>query len=219
MTLPFALDRVGSPFNSSGVGSTQASVTCRSKTCSYGGYKLKLSMMALISIENVDWLACGMVIKNSFLSSFALLHIWTRRVDSDSVNSSCKVSHGDPHWPSQDQWQSLNKSVDGRLLTGIPPAAVCDSSLPEYNAASCRNVDSFYTSTAFHVQDPVSLAAANWEDDACLPIQNASCRIDQFPRYVINASQASHVQAGVSFASKYHIRLIVKGTGHDYLGR
>lgn len=45
---------VGSPFNSSGVGSTQASVTCHSKTCNYGGYKLKLSIMALISIENVD---------------------------------------------------------------------------------------------------------------------------------------------------------------------
>lgn len=37
--------------------------------------------------------------------------------------------------------------------------------------------------------------------------------------YVVNATTPEHVQAAVNFAGKHNVRLNVKGTGHDYLGR
>jgi hypothetical protein len=40
-----------------------------------------------------------------------------------------------------------------------------------------------------------------------------------YPVYVVNATSSKHVKAGVDFARKHNIRLIVKATGHDYMGR
>ncbi|KAL8739536.1 MAG: hypothetical protein Q9184_008589 [Pyrenodesmia sp. 2 TL-2023] len=59
----------------------------------------------------------------------------------------------------------------------------------------------------------------NWENDACLPVKGVHCDLQQYPRYTINATEASHVQAGVNFARTNNVRLIVRGTGHDFLGR
>ncbi|KAL2259930.1 hypothetical protein VTK26DRAFT_6231 [Humicola hyalothermophila] len=37
--------------------------------------------------------------------------------------------------------------------------------------------------------------------------------------YVIDATEVSHLQKGVDFARRHNIRLVVRNTGHDYLGR
>jgi len=37
--------------------------------------------------------------------------------------------------------------------------------------------------------------------------------------YVIVATEAKHIQAGVVFAKKHNIRLVVRNTGHDFMGR
>ncbi|KAF3920455.1 hypothetical protein ABW20_dc0105412 [Dactylellina cionopaga] len=39
------------------------------------------------------------------------------------------------------------------------------------------------------------------------------------PVYVINATEPGQVEAGVKFAKKYDIRLVIKNTGHEFLGR
>ena len=37
--------------------------------------------------------------------------------------------------------------------------------------------------------------------------------------YVVNATCAEDVKKGIDFARERNVRLVVKGTGHDYLGR
>jgi CRISPR/Cas system-associated endonuclease Cas1 len=37
--------------------------------------------------------------------------------------------------------------------------------------------------------------------------------------YVVNATEASHAQAAVKFANKHNIPLVIKNTGHSYIGR
>lgn len=133
-------------------------------------------------------------------------------------SSSCKAVPNSPTWPSNAQWDTLNTSISGHLLAPLPPAAVCDPSLSVYNNATCSYVTSQYTSSDFHSQDPVSVDQPNWENDGCLP-SSSHCNLQDFPTYVINASEAMHVQAAVNFAREQKVRLIVKGTGHDYLGR
>lgn len=138
---------------------------------------------------------------------------------SASVNgSTCKAVPNSPSWPSIAQWNALNVSISGHLLAPLPPAAVCDTTLSVYDSASCSYVASQYTISNFHSQDPVSVDQPNWEDDACLP-SSPHCNLQQFPTYVVNATEAAHVQAAVNFAREQNVRLIVKGTGHDYLGR
>ncbi|KAM0323137.1 hypothetical protein ACHAQA_008987 [Verticillium albo-atrum] len=59
----------------------------------------------------------------------------------------------------------------------------------------------------------------NFSNDTCLPNPAYPCSPDGYPPYVVNATTAEHVKLGVDFARKHNVRLIVKSTGHDYLGR
>lgn len=138
--------------------------------------------------------------------------------------SICKPLVTSSEWPSQQAWQGLNTSTFGNLLALPPPAIVCDSSRPQFNRASCALVGEQWYSSAFHSNNPVSLVYPNWQNDACLPsaVLNDSCSycdVQDFPNYVVNASEASHVVEAVNFAARTRVRLVVKGGAHDLLGR
>jgi hypothetical protein len=55
----------------------------------------------------------------------------------------------------------------------------------------------------------------------CLPTTTPSdpCTLGEYPAYVIQAQSVLDVQAAVLFASLYNIRLNIKNTGHDFMGR
>jgi hypothetical protein len=129
----------------------------------------------------------------------------------------CKVTPKSPGWPCAADWEALNRTVDGRLLKPFPQAAVCHPSKPEFNVAVCKKTD--WTSATTYADDPIGIINPNWSDDCCLPAPQYPCTGEGFPVFVVNASTAAHVSAGVDFARKHNIRLNVKGSGHDYLGR
>ncbi len=52
-----------------------------------------------------------------------------------------------------------------------------------------------------------------------MPIATYPCSGQGYPIYVVNATCAEDVKKGVDFARENNVRLVVKGTGHDYLGR
>lgn len=84
---------------------------------------------------------------------------------------------------------------------------------------SCAYVASQWSVSDFHSNDPVSVDQPNVQNDACLPSSELHCNLQRFPVYVVNATKAAHVKAAVNFAWLHNVRLIVKGTGHDVLGR
>lgn len=45
------------------------------------------------------------------------------------------------------------------------------------------------------------------------------CDLGNVPVYTINATKADHVAAGIRFAKENNVRLVVKNTGHDIVGR
>jgi hypothetical protein len=58
---------------------------------------------------------------------------------SDGELPQCKNYPGYDGWPSSAQWNTLNVSLDGTLLKGIPPAASCYEG--EYkDTTKCTNV-------------------------------------------------------------------------------
>jgi hypothetical protein len=59
----------------------------------------------------------------------------------------------------------------------------------------------------------------NWNNDSCLPDFADPCSGKGYSVYVINATCVDDVKKGVDFARNNNVRLIVKGMGHDYLGR
>lgn len=128
----------------------------------------------------------------------------------------CKPQPGDSHWPSQSAWQSLNASVSGRLYEPVPPGSVCHPSWPQFDNATCKEVTQRWVNTEFHALDPV---AVDYNDETCLPSPLAPCSSAGYPSYVIEAESAKDVQHGVVFAHETGVRLVVKGTGHDFPGR
>jgi hypothetical protein len=131
----------------------------------------------------------------------------------------CKSTPGSSGWPSPSEWQQLNQSPSNHLLKPLPPAAPCHTNEPTYNQQTCSVIQAQWTNGSWHAENPISVDNNNWSNDSCLPISSAPCSGSGYPVYVVDASTASHVQTAVNFARNNSIRLVVKGTGHDYLGR
>ena len=61
-----------------------------------------------------------------------------------------------------------------------------------------------------------------YQGTSCLPNipgKSTSCTLGGYPNYVINASTVEHIQLGVKFARENGLRLVIKNSGHDYLGK
>lgn len=139
--------------------------------------------------------------------------------DPVAQTPACKSVPGGDGWPSLDTWAALNQSIGGRLIQPIPPGAVCHPSQPSYNALQCPGVQTAWFTEPLHSEDPVSVMWNNWNNDTCLPDPRLNCSPTGYPVYVVNATTPQHVKIGIDFARKYNIRLIVKNSGHDYIGR
>ena len=131
----------------------------------------------------------------------------------------CRASLGSSDWPSLSEWAALNVSVSGRLLQPPPPGAVCHPGQPTYNATECPIVLNAWYGIDFHAGNPISSVWDNWNNDSCLPTLPSPCSGEGYPVYVINATCKEDVKAGIDFARKHNVRLNVKSTGHDLLGR
>ena len=138
---------------------------------------------------------------------------------ADSKSPICKAALGSSDWPSLSQWTALNASVSGRLLKPPPPGAVCHPDQPTYSTAECAIVITDWYTIQFHVENPISSAWNNWNNDSCLPTLPSPCSGEGYPVYVINATCKEDVKAGVDFAREHNVRLNIKSSGHDYLGR
>ncbi|KAH9887786.1 FAD binding domain-containing protein [Xylariomycetidae sp. FL2044] len=140
-------------------------------------------------------------------------------VVTECAAKSCKLIPADPDWPSSEVWSQLNETIQGGLLQPTPPGAVCHPSQASYNATKCVVAQYAWSSPYFHDSDPVSSDWNNWNNDSCLPLPDLPCSSQGYPLYVINATTPDHVAAGIDFAREHNIRLVVKNSGHDYLGR
>ncbi|KAK2020961.1 FAD binding domain-containing protein [Colletotrichum zoysiae] len=136
-----------------------------------------------------------------------------------SSSSSCKAYPGSADWPSAETWAHLDESLGGRLLRPTPPGAVCHPERAVYDEGRCAAVEAGWSSYELHVADPVSAMWTNFGNDTCPPDPARACSPDGYPPFVVNATTPQHIKLGVDFARENNVRLVVKSTGHDYLGR
>ncbi|KAF9926674.1 hypothetical protein FBU30_003787 [Linnemannia zychae] len=123
-------------------------------------------------------------------------------------------------WPSTSTWSALNQTVGGRLIATTPVARECFQ--PYYDPLKCDEIKKGYHWDGWRQYQPGAVQQTNWETlkgVGCLANQTTSCEQGAVPLFTVNASNIADVQAAVRFAAKSNIRLVVKNTGHDYLGR
>ncbi|KAF8888646.1 FAD-binding domain-containing protein [Infundibulicybe gibba] len=139
----------------------------------------------------------------------------------DAHNSSvprCRNVPGAAGFPSTVEWAALNASVAGRLVAVVPTVKFC-SSLP----GGCTPQQ--FASSTFLDEIPGAMKQINWEQDydsvppsLCLH-NSTTCGQGNVPLFAVLAESASDIQKGVDFARANNLRLAVKASGHDYLGR
>ncbi|KAJ7705477.1 hypothetical protein B0H17DRAFT_1038088 [Mycena rosella] len=108
-------------------------------------------------------------------------------------NTTCRNIPGTAGYPSPDLWDALNATISGRLVNVVPSTKYC-----------------------------ASLPGGGWYDltPPSLCLRNATtCGQGDVPIYSVEAETVADIQAAVQFASTHNLRLVVKSSGHDYLGR
>ncbi|KAK3685229.1 hypothetical protein B0T22DRAFT_213381 [Podospora appendiculata] len=152
---------------------------------------------------------------------------WVQRKWNGS-NYACKCYAGDACWPRAPEWQALNATVGGGLRVVTPPAVSCYNTfqgplgnISAYDAAACQAVTTGFPSEQFQVDLPAAGLWTYFTNDTCRPTTNPTdtCTLGYYPVLVITAKTTDHIQAGIKFANKNNLRLIVRNTGHDFLGR
>jgi len=101
-------------------------------------------------------------------------------------------------WPSKAKWRALDKQVGGRLIT---------TKLPWVNATP--ETFELLKNPFWNEEQPGALQSTGWYGAwtaAASP-------------YAVRAQRTSDIVAAVNFARENNVKLVVKGTGHDYLGR
>jgi FAD binding domain len=111
---------------------------------------------------------------------------------------------GEPGWPTEVNWDQLNRDVGGRLIKVPSPFTVC-------SGPSIPQCDEFFKQlrNPYYLRDEVGLTQSLGWVDAWTSKPSA---------YAVAAESTHDVVAGVNFAHRHNLRLVVKGTGHSYQG-
>jgi FAD/FMN-containing dehydrogenase len=111
-----------------------------------------------------------------------------------------------PCWPTEDEWQKLRATLVGRLEKPVSPLQPC---VEDAASAPCALAIS-RLKNPFYLQDQ----AGGTESLGWLGAWNAAPSA-----YAVAVETPGDVVAAVKFARAHRLRLVIKGAGHDYLGR
>jgi len=171
--------------------------------------------------------------KHPQASLFATLLLLPLTVTAGTVESlrNCKCQPNFLCWPSKPEWQKFNSTIGGMLIADIRPiSSVCYKGTPDYNEASCDEVTKNYNDSFWRANQAGALQHTNWEtypplEESC-PLPSAltdknerQCKQGSIPQYAVRARNAQDISVAVKFATKHSIPVVIKNTGHDYLGR
>ncbi|KAG0208395.1 hypothetical protein BGX28_000613 [Mortierella sp. GBA30] len=133
----------------------------------------------------------------------------------------CRCLPSQSCWPSDSHWLMFNQTVGGRLITTKPPAYRCHE--PHYDSAACHDIQQGYFFDHWRQTQPGAMQMTNWEvsgDKGCLGLNRTTpCYQGAVPLYSVAAAGVEDIQRAIRFASTNNIRLVIKNTGHDYIGR
>jgi len=133
----------------------------------------------------------------------------------------CKEFPDTSSWPILSAWQALDKAFGGALIPTTPLAAPCFKSWSVYNTERCATIRDSFSKPYTHENDPTSTMWPLYQGRTCLPTAdpNATCTLGGSPSFAVNVSTVEHVQLAVNFARNANLRLVIKNTGHCYLGK
>lgn len=158
-----------------------------------------------------------------YASYFAFEDSPVSNATSPGATASCKSFPGDPDWPSDIVWDAFDHLLGGALIPTIPFGAPCyDSEWGEKDETECANIIKNSTNANFLSADPTANFWPIFEGRTCQPRNDTSeskCTIGGYPEYAVKVTNVAQVQLAINFARAANLRLVIKNTGHCYLGK
>ncbi|KEY69274.1 hypothetical protein S7711_01725 [Stachybotrys chartarum IBT 7711] len=133
----------------------------------------------------------------------------------------CKTFPGDLLYPSRLIWRTLDLLSGGALIETVPLGSACYTG-EYYDQNRCTFLVNTWNDSDTHIPDPTSVMSPLFQGATCEPSEAAYggiCTLGGFPLYSLNVSNVAQVQLAVNFARNLNLRLVVRNTGHDFLGK
>lgn len=120
-------------------------------------------------------------------------------------------------WPLATKWQSLNSTVQGRLVATVPIGTPCHD--PTYDAAACAALQQQWTNPLTHIPSSSSIMQSYFANQSCDPFTDRTkpCTLGNYVAYAIKAQSTADVAAALAFAKANNIRVVVRNTGHEFV--
>ncbi|KAF5313697.1 hypothetical protein D9611_010108 [Ephemerocybe angulata] len=138
----------------------------------------------------------------------------------------CKTYPGDKSYPVASAWAHFNETVGGNLQVAIPPGAECyqtlDGVIQTFDAAKCAEVRANWADEQWNTDHPISNLWPYWTNGTCTPFpadSSSTCTRGFYGDYVVTAKTRAHIKSTIDFARRNNLRLIIRNTGHDFMGR
>lgn len=109
-------------------------------------------------------------------------------------------------WPSSEEWETLKENVGNRLIQSEDPFAKCKTDL---STLACQEVLKIF-------QNPYLIQEHSWGTQS-IGWMNGWTTVAS--PYVVEAQKTEDIARAVNFAREHQLKLVIKGAGHDYLGR
>ncbi|KAH3908845.1 hypothetical protein HBI56_072120 [Parastagonospora nodorum] len=136
----------------------------------------------------------------------------------------CKVVPGDSAWPSQQTWSQLNQTIGGRLIQTIPQAAVCRPggyAGLEHNETACTALKKDWDFPRAYLTKAPEMMNPFFQNTSCSPYYRTDqpCSLGNYVSYAIPVAGVADIVAAINFTQTHNVRLVIKNTGHDYMGK
>jgi hypothetical protein len=134
----------------------------------------------------------------------------------------CRCMPQDSCWPNETTWNQFNDTIGGKLIATIPIASPCHiDPFALYNETQCAQLRSDWGFPATHYETSSSIMASIYTNNSCNPFSaiDVPCTMGNYIQYAVNATKARDVQNSIHFATRHNIRLVIRNTGHDLLGK
>ncbi|KAF4613051.1 hypothetical protein D9613_010701 [Agrocybe pediades] len=150
--------------------------------------------------------------------------------DARPSSRTCKCMPGDACYPTSQQWDQFSSRLSRPLVRDQRPlGAVCFRDSGEFNYRACsyrtrRINDPIYraglsNAAQFTTFEALVNGTTVQQCDFSGPMANGTCFQGRVPPNAVNVTNAADVQEAVRFASRHNLRLIVRNSGHELMGR
>lgn len=168
--------------------------------------------------------------KSVFVISLALLLAF---VSASGASAVCKCVYPSSCWPSADEFASLATKLSQPLVYPKPPEAACYPANATSVSVDCATVTEHYYNGNWRADQSGAMQGPNFEMyiqlnssgqgtlEACYLNSSLGipCEQGNVPVIGVDARTVGDIQEAVNFATLHNLKVVIKNTGHDFVGR